>query len=94
MVKLIMNILMILANPFTHDPRVFNEASSLIKAGHEVTVLSWDKSGKHAKYEIKDNIKIIRSNNSKIMDILPYDIFRLHAWWRKGYKDALKIANA
>ena len=33
-----MNILMILANPFTNDPRVYNESRSLVKAGHKVTV--------------------------------------------------------
>ena len=34
---------MILSNPFTQDPRVYNESKSLIKAGHKVTVLGWDK---------------------------------------------------
>lgn len=86
-----MNILMILANPFTHDHRVYNEAKSLVKAGHEVTVLAWDKTGKHPKNEVKDGITVIRCYNSKFMDISPYDIFRLHFWWRKGYKDALEF---
>ena len=86
-----MNILMTLANPFTHDPRVYNEAKSLVDAGHKVTVLAWDKTGKHSKKEIKDGIQIVRSYNSKFMNILPYDIFRLHVWWRKGYKDTLKL---
>lgn len=40
-----MNSLMTLSNPFTHDPRVYNEAKSLVKAGHEVTVIAWDKNG-------------------------------------------------
>lgn len=40
-----MNILMTLSNPFTPDPRVYNEAKSLVKAGHEVTVIAWDKNG-------------------------------------------------
>jgi len=38
-----MNILMTLANSFTHDPRVYNEARSLVKNGHNVTILAWDK---------------------------------------------------
>jgi len=86
-----MNILMTLSNPFTHDHRVYNEAKSLVKAGHEVTVLAWDKKKEHPLKDKKDGINIVRSYNTKFMDILPYDIFRLHRWWNKGYKDALKI---
>jgi glycosyltransferase involved in cell wall biosynthesis len=86
-----MNILMTLANSFTHDPRVYNEARSLVKAGHSVTVLAWDKKKIHPAIELKDGVNVIRSRNTKFMDLLPYDIFRLHFWWNKGYKDALKL---
>jgi glycosyltransferase involved in cell wall biosynthesis len=86
-----MNILMTLANAFTHDPRVYNEAKSLVNNGHSVTVLAWDKTGKQPVYETKEGISIVRSYNSKFMTLLPYDIFRLHCWWKKGYKDALKL---
>jgi glycosyltransferase involved in cell wall biosynthesis len=86
-----MNILMTLANPFTHDPRVYNEAKSLVNSGHNVTVIAWDKTKKNPKRETKDGIQIIRSYNSKFMDILNYDLFQLHWWWIKGYKDALHL---
>jgi len=82
---------MTLANPFTHDPRVYNEAISLTNAGHKVTVLAWDKKKTHPAIELKGEINIVRSYNSKFMNILPYDIFRLHIWWRKGYRDALRL---
>jgi len=82
---------MTLANPFTHDPRVYNEAKSLVDAGHEVTVLAWDKTGRNVSRETKDDINIVRSYNSRLMDLMPYDIFRLHLWWRKGYRDALDL---
>jgi len=85
------NILMILANPFTHDPRVYNEARSLVKAGHTVTVLGWDRKKENVPREVKDKITIVRSYNTKFMNVLPYDILRLHLWWTKGYKDALKL---
>jgi glycosyltransferase involved in cell wall biosynthesis len=88
-----MNILMTLANPFTHDPRVYNEAKSLVDAGHSVTVLAWDNKKEQQHEEIKDGINIVRSYNTKFMDLLPYDIFRLHFWWRKGYKDALNLCE-
>ena len=86
-----MNILMTLANPFTHDPRVYMEARSLIKAGHKVTVLAWDRDGNNKPYEIKDLIEIVRSSNSRLMNLARYDIFKMYLWWNKGYKDALKL---
>jgi glycosyltransferase involved in cell wall biosynthesis len=86
-----MKILMILANPFTHDPRVYNEAKSILNAGHDVTVFAWDKTRKNKKIEKKDCINIVRSYNSKFMDLIIYDILRLHWWWKKGYRDALKL---
>lgn len=82
---------MTLSNPFTHDARVYNEARSLVKAGHKVTVLGWDKKRENPPLEIKDGIDIFRSYNTKFMDHLPYDIFRMHFWWKKGYRDALEL---
>ena len=84
---------MTLSNPFTHDPRVYNEARSLIKTGYKVTVLAWDRKRENSPREIKDEINVVRSYNTKLMDFLPYDIFRLHFWWNKGYKDALRLYN-
>jgi glycosyltransferase involved in cell wall biosynthesis len=82
---------MTLANPFTHDPRVYMEARSLIRAGHKVTVLAWDREGISKAYEIKDEIEIIRSYNTRLMNLLKYDVLKMYLWWSKGYKDALKI---
>ena len=86
-----MNILMILSNPFIQDPRVYNEALSLIKSGHRVTILAWDKKKEHPHTELKDGIKIVRSYNTLFMKILPYDILRMHLWWFKCYYDALEL---
>ena len=88
-----MKILMILSNPFIQDPRVYNEAVSLINAGHDVSILAWDKKKEHPASEIIDGIKVIRSYNSFIMKIPPYDIFKMHLWWFKGYFDALDLYN-
>ena len=86
-----MNILVILSNPFTNDPRVSNETKSLVKKGHKVTVLCWDKSGINPSFENIDGVSVVRSYNTRLMNILPFDIFRLHFWWTKGYKDALDL---
>jgi glycosyltransferase involved in cell wall biosynthesis len=86
-----MKILMILAQAYHSGGRVYLEAQSLIKAGHKVTLLSWDKKANNPKKEVLKDIKVIRSYNSTFMNLLPYDIFRLHWWWKKGYRDALKL---
>jgi glycosyltransferase involved in cell wall biosynthesis len=84
---------MTLNNPFITDARVYYEAKSLVTTGHKVTILARDKKKKHPKYENKDGIKVVRSYDTKFMDILPYDILRLFFWWKKGYKDALNLHN-
>ena len=86
-----MNVLMTLANPFTHDPRVYNEARSLVKAGHKVTVLGWDRKNENPPFGTIDGIDIVRSYNTKFMELLPHDFFRFRYWWNQGYKDALKL---
>jgi glycosyltransferase involved in cell wall biosynthesis len=88
-----MKILMTLANPFIHDPRVYMEARSLVKAGHNVTVLAWDRIGDSSPFENKDGIEVVRSYNSKFMNLINYEIFRMQLWWRKGFKDALELHN-
>jgi len=82
---------MTLSNPFVHDPRVYNEAITFTKAGHEVTVIAWDRKKENKEIDEKDGIKIIRVYNTFFMKILPYDIFRLPFWCKQGYKKALKF---
>ena len=86
-----MKILMLLSNPFTHDPRVHNEAKSLVVAGHSVTVLAWDRKKENPPEEQNEGIKIVRVFNTRFMNLIPYDIFRLQFWWREGYRKALEL---
>ncbi len=88
-----MNILMILSKSFTHDPRVYNEAKSLTKAGHKVTVIGWDRRNKYSLKETLENINVIRVHNSKFMLKLPNDIFRNPLWWRVAYKKGVNLYN-
>jgi len=82
---------MTLSNPFTHDARVLNEAKALLEQDHEVTVLAWDRNKENKKEEERDGIKIVRFQNTRFMDLLQYDIFRLRYWWKNGYKLALEL---
>lgn len=70
---------MILTNGFDPDPRVYKEALSLVKLGHSVTILCWDRESKYRDkpIEIIDGIKIVR--------------FFATSKYGSGYKQALKF---
>ena len=82
---------MILSNPFIVDPRVYKEAKTLVDAGHEVTVIVWDRHEEYRPEDIVDGIRIIRIHNEGIMKILPNDLLRNPLWWRKAYKKGLEL---
>jgi glycosyltransferase involved in cell wall biosynthesis len=88
-----MKILMLLSNPFIVDPRVYNEAKSLIDSGHKVTVIVWDRKNQYEFESIIDGIRIIRIHNSLLMKFLFHDLFRNPIWWRKAYRVGLKLYN-
>ncbi|MCO6042273.1 glycosyltransferase [Thermococcus alcaliphilus] len=55
-----MKIVMTVSNPFKPDPRVYKEAKSLVRAGHNVYVIAWDREGKYPKSETIDGINVLR----------------------------------
>jgi len=57
-----MNIIMISTNGFYIDPRVYNESITLIDAGHQIEVISWDRENNcnGTEYAEIDGIKIRR----------------------------------
>lgn len=64
---------------------------SLSDAGHDVTVVFWDR---HAVYPSEDMVKNVRAigiRNTGLMKVLPHDLFRNPFWWRKAYKKALEL---
>ena len=86
-----MNILVIIANPFTHDSRVLNEAKSLVKAGFKITVLAWDSYKENALIEKRDGINIVRIRNTELSDLLHYGVIRLPFWYRAAYNKAIEL---
>ncbi len=84
---------MILSNPFMVDPRVYKEAESLVDAGHEVTVIVWDRKNEYNCEDIVDGIKIIRVHPSHLMRILPHDLMRNPLWWKKAYEKGIQVYN-
>jgi glycosyltransferase involved in cell wall biosynthesis len=73
------------------DPRVQKEAKALIKAGHQVTIIVWDRKNEYDADIVYDGIKVIYFHNSFLMKLLLNDVFRNPIWWRKSFKKGLKL---
>ena len=86
-----LKILMLLSKEILTDDRVYREAKALIDAGHEVTVITWDKYGERKPQESIDGIDIVRIGNNKLMRFLPNNLFRNPIWWRLAYKKGLEL---
>ena len=86
-------ILMILSKPFVLDPRVYQEAKTLVDDGYEVSVIVWDRKKLRKAEEKVDGVKVYRIYNSGIVDKLHTDILRNPFWWRKAYDKALELYN-
>lgn len=55
-----LRVLMLLSNAFRSDPRVEKEASALILAGYDVTVVAWNRAGDLPTEETRDGIHVVR----------------------------------
>lgn len=84
-------ILMVLSKPFVIDPRVYQEAESLVKNGYEVAVIVWDRRKDYKSEEIVEGVRVVRIHNNKFVDLLHTDVLRNPFWWRKAYKKALEL---
>ncbi len=89
-----MRILMLLQNFFPPDIRVEKEARSLLKAGHQVFLLSAGKSNMPNE-EIVEGIKVIRRKLPQSFSRRAWNYFCLkapftHPFWRSALEDAVK----
>lgn len=58
-----MKIIFLRSNPVDPDSRVEKEVNSLIKLGHEVSILAWDRS---SKYKVRESYLEMRNGKTKI----------------------------
>jgi len=86
-----MKILMVLSKSFINDPRVTREAKTLVEAGHQVTVIFWDRKNEYKSQDVFEGIKLVGIHNSLLMKLLPGDLFRNPVWWRKAYRKGLEL---
>ncbi len=93
--KLKMNVVMFLANAFTNDARVYAEAGSLVKAGHEVTVIAWDRERANTPREVLDGIAVVRLRSGLRLKYgfasWLWNISSLLLWQWQAYRQALAM---
>jgi len=86
---------MFVCNPFTNDPRVYNEARSLIQAGHRVTVIAWDRERQNPARQIWDGIEVMRLriwlSPRYGLGTPPWHAFHLLVWQFQAYRQALAL---
>jgi len=79
-------VLMLLTNAFEPDPRVHQEALSLIQNGYDITLLCWDRDCKFLHEEVIDGIKIericVHSTHGRGSAQVPF----LLLFWLKAYR--------
>lgn len=81
-----------LTKAFAQDPRVHKEATALVGAGHEVTVLEWARHvPDQPARETIDGVDVVRETNTPLMDRLPGALFKNPLWWRLGRRRALEL---
>jgi glycosyltransferase involved in cell wall biosynthesis len=90
-----MNVLMFVANPFNPDRRVYAEATALIKAGHQVIVIAFDRRKQKLPKEIFDGVQVFRLR-TRLSPAYGFGSFiwngvNMLLWQWKAYRLALKL---
>lgn len=80
---------MLLPNGFDPDPRVHNEAMSLVDNGYHVIILCWDRDLKYQEREMIDGIQIerifVRSSYGRGSSQLGY----IWKFWKEAFQRAI-----
>jgi len=84
-----MKIIMTVSNPFKPDPRVYKEAKSLVKAGHEVYVIAWDREGRYPEEEKIEGFSVIRLGPKA--EYGPLMALKLPFFYLKAFRAILKL---
>lgn len=74
-----MKIIIIRSCLETQSPRTTKNAQALASAGHDVTVLAWDREGKHPKAERRDGYQVLRFRFGAPYG--PLVLLYLPLWW-------------
>jgi glycosyltransferase involved in cell wall biosynthesis len=90
-----MNVLMFVANRFNPDRRVYAEAKALIKAGHQVIVIAFDRLKQKLPKENCDGVQVFRLRTRLSpaygFGSLLWNGINMLLWQWKAYRVALKL---
>lgn len=87
-----MKIVMILANACAPDPRVEKEAGALGAAGHDVTILAWDRRGEAPVFEERELYRIERVGPRAAYGGGLKNVPHFRAFWRRAAKRVVELA--
>ena len=86
-----MNIGMLVSNEVVRDPRVLQEARSLVRRGHRVRIVGWDRFDPSVPDgPIGEGVEIALVRSVGTMRIAPGALFKNPLFWRR----ALRLARA
>ncbi|MCS3901416.1 glycosyltransferase family 4 protein [Methanococcus voltae] len=86
-----MKIVMTATNPVTNDPRIIKEAKALNEAGHNITIVAWDRDCKNPSETTKEGIEIIRIPVKASYGSMKDFIKNLPLFYKKAYKILKKL---
>lgn len=82
---------MMVSNAVAPDPRVEKEAQALGKAGHEVTVLAWDRAGEAPRQERREGFVIERLGPPAVHGGGLRSLPRYREFWRAASSRAVDL---
>ncbi len=85
-----LRILMLVSNDVVHDARVLKEARALRDAGHEVSFIGWDRSGRGPAETSWEGIPIRLVRTRGLLRLAAHDALRNPLWWRQAARVALR----
>jgi glycosyltransferase involved in cell wall biosynthesis len=83
---------MVVSNDVVHDSRVLKEARALRAAGHTVTFIGWDRTGREAASKVWDGFDIHLVRTEGLMRLAGKDLLRNPIWWRRAERIARSLA--
>jgi glycosyltransferase involved in cell wall biosynthesis len=87
-----MRVVALLSNGFQPDPRVAREAAALARAGHQVTIVCWDRDGRFAAREMVDGYQVERVQNVRTRyGAGARQLFHIPRFWRAAAKRVLAL---
>jgi glycosyltransferase involved in cell wall biosynthesis len=86
------HIVMLLTNAFRPDPRVGREASALVRHGHRVTIICWDRAAELPAREVHHDIEIVRVHSVPSGYGSGWrQLFYMPRFWREAIRLALPL---